>query len=218
MRNLDGLSFCTAVKYKSDKNYACNFNNSPRPCHNLVFMLDGEGVIASEDNTITLKKGEILFIPKNSTYSSFWKADKTCCYQSIHFNFSINNDPFLNKKTSIQIIKTNRFDKYFQICETIREFQFSNDYNSFLYLSAFYNLCGELLPSVKTENLANINPTIEPAVLYLETYYNKPCKVEELAKLCYISSSRFYYLFKKHIDCSPIVYKNKVAMQLFLMV
>ena len=213
MKNLEALSFCTVVKYKSDKTYTSNFENSPRPCHNLAFMLEGEAIITTQNNEIRVKKGEILFIPKNSTYSSIWKADKTCVYQSVHFNFLPNNDPFLSKETPIQTIETSEFEELFKICETVKEYQFSNGYNFFLYLSAFYNLCSKLLYKVKTEEKKEINPSIKPAILYIETYYNKPCKVQELANLCYLSPSRFFYLFKKYIGCSPIVYKNKVAIQ-----
>lgn len=55
--------------------------------------------------------------------------------------------------------------------------------------------------------------TLAPAVYYLEQNYKKNVTVDELSKLCYLSPSRFFYLFKQQTGTSPIVYKNKIACQ-----
>lgn len=213
MKNLEELSFCIAVKYKDKQDYNCNYVNSPRPCHNLVFMLEGQGTILTDNTEILVKKGDILFIPRNSTYRSYWKANPTCTFQSVHFNFPFNKDPFLNTTTPIQALPNDQFDSLFEMTETIKKHQSSNVFDSFLSLSAFYNLCGILLSKAKTKKNANLDSSIKPAVVHLQNYYNKPCKINELSALCFLSPSRFFYLFKKHIGSSPIVYKNKIAIQ-----
>ena len=57
---IDELSFCYAVKYASDKDYSCNYATEPRPCHNFAFMLEGEGEIITENETLKIKKGDII--------------------------------------------------------------------------------------------------------------------------------------------------------------
>ena len=68
------LSLLLSVQYTHEKDTKYDYSNSPRPCHNIVFMLEGEGVITSGERVFTLHAGDILFIPKNTTYVSYWKT------------------------------------------------------------------------------------------------------------------------------------------------
>ena len=166
-----------------------------------------------EGSTFEIKKGDILYIPKNSTYICHWKATSNCIFHSVHFNFTPAQDPFNNKITPIQLLPSDNFATLYENIQTIQQHQYSPSTDAFLYLSAFYQLCGILLPQVKT--IDNILPksNITPALLYLENNYTKPCTVDYLANLCFLSTSRFFYLFKKQVGCSPIAYKNKLAIQ-----
>ncbi len=213
MNNLENLSFCKSVLYKRNKDYGCDFLTSPRPCHNIAFILEGEGVIKTENTEINVKKGDILYIPLNSTYLSSWKAKPLCKYHSIHFNFPLGKDPFYGKKIQIQLLPNQNFEELYQLIETISQYQSSKDLEHFNFLSAFYSLCASLLPSVKISKNTIQKSNISPALDYLEKNFNKPCTVEQLATLCFLSPSRFFYLFKKLMGCSPITYKNKLAIQ-----
>ena len=213
MKNLETLSFCTCVLYKKNKDYSCDFSSSPRPCHNIAFILEGEGVITTETTVINVKKGDILYIPLNSTYVSNWKATPNCMYHSVHFNFPLGKDPFYGKKIPVQLLPNQDFDELFEMVKTIAKYQASKELEHFYYLSAFYNLCAKLLPSAKFSKTTLQKNNISPAIDYLEKNFTKPCTVADLASLCFLSSSRFFYLFKKLMGCSPITYKNKLAIQ-----
>ena len=213
MQNLQILSFCSAVKYTHHKHTHSDFSSTPRPCHNLAFMLDGEGIIQTGDITLHIKKGDVLFIPKNSTYTAVWKATPSCVYHSIHFNFILNNDPFATKNVPVQILQTDDFENMYKAVECIQQHQYSTAPHSYLYLSAFYQLCGTLFPQVITQKISATDTSITPALNYIHSNYTKHCTVEELAMLCHLSPSRFYYLFKQHTGYSPIAYKNRLAIQ-----
>ena len=213
MNNLESLSFCSCVLYKRDKDYNTDFSLSPRPCHNIAFMLEGEGVIISQGMEINVKKGDILYIPLNSTYLSSWKATPICAYHSIHFNFPLGKDPFYDKKIPIQLLPNQDFGILYEMVKTVAQYQSAKELEYFYFLSAFYNLCAKLLPSVKIAKATLKKNTLSPAIDYLEKNFNKPCTVEQLATLCFLSPSRFFYLFKKLMGCSPITYKNKLAIQ-----
>lgn len=212
-KSIDDLSFCATVKYKSDKDYSCDYSSSPRLCHNLVFILEGSGDIIVENSIITIKKGDILFIPKNSTYISSWKANPNCVFHSVHFNFSLAKDPYFLNNVSIQKLPNEQFEFLYDKVKTIQQYQYSKNLDYFLCLSAFYLLCGTLLPSVDTKVIHPAITSITPAVSYLENNYTSSCTIEYLASLCCLSPSRFFYLFKKQVGCSPISYKNKVLIQ-----
>ena len=123
---MENLSFCSVVKYSNDKNYLCDYSSSPRPCHNFVFMLEGEGIIQSEGREIHIKKGDILFIPQNSTYLSNWTANPKNSFHSVHFKFSLNHDPFFNKKVPVQLLPNENFKKLYEDLLTMQQYQYSS--------------------------------------------------------------------------------------------
>lgn len=207
------VSLLFSVKYTHTKNTEYDFSKQPRPCHNFVFMLEGEGVILSNNENIRLKAGDILFIPKNTTYKSTWIPMPKAVFHSLHFSFQAKNDPLFNKIIPVQLLDNTQFERLYALLKEIELHQFSKNTQSFFTISAFYELCGRLFERVKINTPKTISKTISPAIAYVEQNYTKPISVETLANLCFLSPSRFYYLFKQQTGISPIVYKNIVAIQ-----
>ncbi len=207
------LSVFLAVKYTHKQNAACDYSAEPRPCHNFVFMLNGEGMVRSNGENFRVRPGEILYIPKDSKYSAKWFASPEAAYHSLHFSFQPKFDPCKNKTIPVQILSASDFPKLYSLLLTIEKYQFSKDENSFFALSAFFEICGNLLPLAKISAELPVNQTLLPAVNYIERHYHREFSVDDLAALCYLSPSRFYYLFKKYTHVTPVEYKNKIAVQ-----
>ena len=208
------LSLLLSIQYIYPEDTNFDYSTTPRPCHNFVFMLEGEGVIQSGENVFHLRAGDILYIPKNTTYSSRWIASPKIAFHSLHFSFNARLDPFIEKSIPVQLLPNTDFDLLYKSLKMLEKSQFVKGGNSFAILSEFYAICAKLFPHVKiqTDPLA-IGKSIAPALRYIENNYTMNFKVETLAKLCYLSPSRFYFLFKKHTGHSPIVYKNQLAVQ-----
>lgn len=207
------LTLLLSVQYTYNKNVEYDYSNQPRPCHNFVFMLDGEALIQSSGKSLSLKRGDILFIPKNTTYNAKWKATPKAIFHSVHFSFQNKSDPLFNKSAPIQLLDNTNFEKLYNLVKEIERYQFSEESDFFLALSAFYALLGQTFSSVQFEKTKPIHKTLSPAVNYIQKNYQKPLTVEMLAKLCNLSPSRFYFLFKQHTGDSPIVYKNRITIQ-----
>ena len=207
------LSVFLAVKYTHKQNAECDYSAEPRPCHNFVFMLNGEGMVCSNGENFRLRPGEILYIPKDSKYSAKWFASPEAAYHSLHFSFQPKFDPCKNKTIPVQILSACDFPKLYSLLLTIEKHQFSKDENSFFALSAFFEICANLLPLAKISAELPVNQTLLPAVNYIERHYHREFSVDDLAALCYLSPSRFYYLFKKYTHVTPVEYKNKIAVQ-----
>lgn len=206
-------ALCVAVKYTHTKNNVFDFSNEPRPLHNFMFMLEGESVVTTPNGTLKIKKGDFLYIPKGSTYISQWIANPNCVYHTVHFNLLQKDEPFVGKKADVQWIDSINFNECYDLVKTIDLYQNENSPRCFNALSAFYKLCSKIFPLVKvSDQKQNENP-ITPAINYLENNRIATVKVEDLADLCFLSPSRFYYLFKYHTGCSPIEYKNKLLIR-----
>ena len=203
------FSLLTAVKYVQNKPSTYDYTTSPRPCHNFMFMLSGSGEIVTEENVISVNKGDFVFIPKDTTYLSKW-TEKTE-FLSIHFNYVPNLDPLLNAIIPIQKIVLEDFWSTLELANTLLKYQFSKNEKSFLVLSSFNEICSDAFSKVIIKQLTDTT-SVSPAIEYIIKHYREKISIEELASLCYLSPSRFYFLFKKQTGYSPIVYKNRVCI------
>ena len=207
------LSLLLSVQYTQRTNVEYDYSKQPRPCHNIVFMLEGKCTIQANDTTIQLKQGDILFIPKNTTYKSQWYATPKTVFHSLHFSFHPKNDMLANHNIPIQLLDNTHFHDLYRLLKDIEQYQFSKNADSFLAIAAFYGICGKLFSKIKISETKPFNKTLSPAIAYIHQNYKRQFTVEYLANLCFLSPSRFYYLFKKQIGVSPIVYKNKISVQ-----
>ena len=212
-KNISGLSFCSSVIYETNKDYTRDYSSAPRPWHNISFMLEGRGTVITADGSIEIKKGDILYIPQGCEYISNWSAEPRCVYHTVHFGLSLSCDPFRDKIVKAQLLPNGDFASLYELARELHRYRNTSGVDSLKFLSAFYNLCAALLPSAVAEDENKPASSIAPAIEYLENNFREPCKVDYLASLCHISESRFFYLFKKSMGCSPISYKNKIAVQ-----
>lgn len=211
-KNDEIFSLCAAVKYTYEKTTPVNYTQSPRPCHNFVFMLEGKARIHSDGNEFYLKKGDILYIPQGSTYLAEWIAPPTAIFHSIHFNFRPAIDPFLHKKIPVQLLPNEDFEELYQEVERLQAFQYAKNSDSFFAVASFYRLCGKLLQNAAVTDNENEHPIL-PAINEIQNNPTVHYTVKDLAELCFLSESRFFYLFKKYTGESPISYKNRLAVQ-----
>lgn len=153
-----------------------------------------------------------MFIPKGTTYVSHWKAKQKIVYHSIHFDFSIQNDLFLNHDMPIQLLCNDSFDELYSLVREITEYQYKKDIDYFIGVGSFFTLCGKILKNLKSRPFQESKSPIAPAILYLKEHHTEQCNIKNLASLCYLSESRFFYLFKKYTkECgfySAIYYRR----------
>ena len=208
------LSVFTAVKYKSENNFESDFSSAPRPCHNIAFMLAGKANVDADGENFTVNPKEILFIPKNTTYKAKWYAvGENIQFHTIHFDFFADTDPFSDKTAKICAIKPDNFDALYDRMQTLTENQYKTDYKYFSALSAFYDVLSETLAEAEVKDNEILCPSVLPAMRKIQNDYTERLTVDELAALCYLSTSRFYTLFKKQTGKSPIAFKNEIAIQ-----
>ena len=162
------LTLLLSVKYSYRADIRFNYSDKPRPCHNFVFMLGGEARITSDRNTFSLKAGQILYIPKNTTYTAEWITAPRVVFHSLHFNFQPQIDPLSKTILPVQAISVDNFDELYLLVKEIESMQYSKNVDSFFVLSDFYKLCGKIFSNVKAETHVQQNETIAPAITYIE--------------------------------------------------
>lgn len=206
------LLFLLTVKYEYAKNEQYDYSAASRPCHNLVFMLCGSAEIVSENEKITLHAGELLYIPQGSYYSAKWIAEPKAVFHSLHFAFNAEHNPLQNRLAPVQKIDCNDFYELYSLVKKIAERRFLNGADGFFALSAFFELFGKISERIAVNEKQN-HTALSKAIKYIENNYKSKISVDKLAELCFLSTSRFYHLFKEKLGVSPIVYKNDVAIK-----
>lgn len=209
----DIFSQFRSVRYAKDKDYTTDYRNLPRPCHNFAFILEGECLIHTPTETIALKPKQILYIPQGTTYWAEWFARPNNLLHSLHFQFLPHCNPCRNLSIPIQRLDCPDFDEVYSLLTTIDAYQDDKTTNSFFAVSALFSLCGKLFQNALSTPIAAPDNPVFPAVEYLQSNHSADCTVEKLAELCFLSPSRFHFLFQKHTGYSPIVYKNKLLIQ-----
>lgn len=208
----DMFSFFMSMPYTFDKDTVLNYSNAPRPYNNITLMKEGCATIESDGNTLSFNEGDVLFIPQNTTYNSVWHCKNKLSFHTLHFSFNENCNPFKQKNIPVQRLDNCAFSILLQLFNQIKDTQNSQDEKTFSTVSNFFKVCKIITPLIKTLPPKPTTKVIIPAIEYLENNFNKPVTIEHLASLCFLSPSRFYFLFKKHTGFSPIVYKNQLAI------
>lgn len=196
--------------YTSRKNYNDDFTSYPRPFYNFLLMLEGEAEFKiSAGKSITVKSGELIWIPKGSTFFARWRVSESgiARWYAIHFDFSSPFNPFLNKVTEPQILN---FENPLSILNDFNAL--SNETNPYLILSVFYRVFAKIFPliAVRSDSRQKI---IRPALDYIELHYKEKLYTKCLASACLLSRSKFQYVFKRIMNMTPIEYKNLLLIQ-----
>ncbi len=180
-----------------------------RPSHGLALHLGGEKeYVFSSGKKIIVEKGDIIYLPKGSTYKVAALAIGGC----FAINFNISEEITFNSFV-IKTKNTEEFKNLFKSAEQAwkqKHSGFEMKCKGELY-NILYNLIQEY-------NLGYISKTklsiIRPAVDYIhKNYTSELLNVSELSKMCNITPEYFRHIFKTNYGVSPIKYINSLKIQ-----
>ena len=182
-----------------------------RDTDTLVFYLSGGHEFTFENEIISAREGQLLYLPKNSKYKNRRLDDNTRYYQ-IEFNFSCEktisafNKPFaLSVKDSEAFLPLIRdaYNSFISQSEADLLLCNSNIIKAISFLKGIYNK--KLSPAFVDK--------IAPAITFLEEHYAKSTDIIALAEMCDMSVSNLEKLFLKNFEVSPITYRNKIRIR-----
>ena len=195
--------FCFFKAYHVKRDGDFNSGNSlgltsPR----LAYIVQGNcEMMADNGSRLSLKSGDIWFLPIGIPYKSHWKTNS---FVEFYF-FEFEADFVSYSYSDFEVLDGTNMLANFE-----RIYRFSTQSRSFAALSEVYKILDTILP--KLHRSETVEKAILPALFYIRTHAAEPIKVEELARMCYLSPSRFYVVFKSATGSSPIDYKNAVKL------
>ncbi len=211
--DLSKLSFLSVTKYTQTDNQECDFSNIPRPHYCMGFILDGKGDFKFQGKTVTVEKGDIIFVPMGSTYVSHWSGNNGALYISAHFSFEAHGVFSRNKNIEIQKV---RFEDDFNLINKFKkmhEAYHGEKIAQLTALSIFYEILGAVYPKLSYTKTNLMDKRIENAVTHIEKHFTENVSVEQLAKLSNMSIAHFHKCFKAQVGCSAITYKHNLCIR-----
>ncbi len=178
--------------YSFQKYHLTDRTKTPNSCHFFACLIKGNGKIKTKDTELNLAPGEIFFIPKGLRYQSQWFREdgKEVKFFSFGFEFSPSAKSFDLQKVPC----TDKAKEIFkELCEEIPTTEKG--------IGKLYCFFAEVSENMKETKSPHINPIVRKALEYIAE--NPTIRNSEIAKLCSISESGLYLIFKKHTGKTP---------------
>ncbi|MBQ8814588.1 MAG: helix-turn-helix transcriptional regulator [Lachnospiraceae bacterium] len=167
--------------------------------HGFVFKINGESKYTFGHTAIHHKEGEMLFIPKGSSYTVERLSEEESKYVVINFDAELTHAA--PKKYHLAHL----IDMQFISTQMARRWLFQSPSDRYECISTFYHVLSVISRLDKTEYLPKQKiALIEPAVRYLEEHiFDCSLKVGDLHLLCGVSDTYFRKIFISQFGTGP---------------
>lgn len=176
--------------------------NTGRSYHGFVFKLSGASRYEFQSGIIDLKEGEMLYIPKGTTYTVRRISESDSKFVSLCFDAVINN-------AEPRLYPMNNFSDINYICSNlVRLWLFRSRSDEYKCISFFYDILSKICEIDKAAYRSSQQyKMIQPAVEYLKAHiFDSSLKTRELHELCGISGPYFRKIFASQFGTSPQKY------------
>lgn len=173
-----------------------------RSNHGFVFKLSGASRYEFESGIIDLKEGEMLYIPKGTSYTVRRISECDSKYMALCFDAVIAN-------AEPRLYPMNNFSDINYICSSLmRLWLFRSQSDEYKCISFFYDILSKICEMDKAAYRSNQQyQLIEPAVEYMKAHiFDSSLKAQELHELCGISGTYFRKIFASRFGTSPQKY------------
>jgi len=177
---------------------SCNHRNYD----SISLRTNGRGDFKANSMTFSVKRGDVLYLPKNAQYNC-WTSGETIF--AIHFiNYSFTS------KNQIEIISVENIEYIEElVTEMYNEWKEQKQGYRYKCTSLFYSLIHFLNCQLQKNKLEALprEDKFKTAIDYIHAHFrNEQISVASLAQMCAVSDSYFRKQFKKIYSLSPNQY------------
>ncbi len=184
--------------------------------HNLVlyerlfYVVKGTIVFNDEKhNDLHFSAGDIIYLPSNTIYKSFWDIKEDGAFISLNFLIHDLNREILNLSDDITFCcNDNSGVLYQKFLATYNSWNKSSQGHKLECMAHLLYIMQEI--AVKSEHIkiGKEKRDILKAVIYLEEHYMQNTCIKELSKIANLQECQFRKKFKNLKGMSPIKYRN----------
>ena len=206
------LTHLEAVRYNFTHSNTCDWREKKRPYATVALMIEGVGKFVTPEESFTIKRGDVVFIPNGTNYISHWQGNPHS-YLSVHFSAKNGCAQCEARSFKLQKLTGMHFVSTLQALESIRVNLERGGIEGLSAVGDFFKFYSSIAPRLKpSKGYDAAIRSVQNAIDFLETGPNE-ISVGHLADLCHLSESRFYTLFRLATGTSPIRYKNNLLIR-----
>ena len=191
--------------HKFNRYHFCRGNTNRRKTR-IGVIIKGSGNYLYLNKKLSVKEGDIVFIPENIYCYSEWYGDPDI--EVVYISCFLHYEQF---RYEPQII--NGDEEIRKILMEISSLLTSDYIKELEAYSLFYKLLQKILPEMEQSNIS-YDKTLQNAVGFITDHWNSDFSVGELAKNCCISESALYHLFQKELGQTPIRFLNSIKINI----
>lgn len=186
-----------------------NFYREGRTHHGFIYVVRGAILCSfaeSDPKELTLHGGELLFIPKETVYSTTYLQEDTAI-KIVQFDLASGVlPPYLARPLKPTL--PNAGDLVSAFWKPLGSYAFGHPFYS---LSCFYELMWQL--DLNQSGLSTKYKKLQPALRELSAHYLENHPIGHYAALCGVSEPTFRRLFREYTGTSPVDYRNDLRLQ-----
>lgn len=169
-----------------------------RKTHSLFIRVQGDMFYDFSDRKMIAKEGQLMFVPKGSTYYHETLSEKAA-YTAIHFEADFSQVP---KAACYDL--DGFFEADYMASRLPDMWNFGTQAEKYQCLSLLYSLLAYLSSVEHAHAYEEKYEIIEPAVVYLKEHiYDSELKIDKLHRLCGISNTYFRQIFAQRFGTTP---------------
>ena len=173
-----------------------------RATHGFIYRIKGYAKYYFDDKCLTVKEGELIFLPCGSSYEYTTSDSEENQYTSINFTAKIEN-------AAMTVYSLEGFHGAHHVFQSFSSlWKFGSPSDKYKCISDFYSILSFVSRIEQTKRLADGSlSVIEPAIEYLKLHiYDTDFKINKLHALCGISDTYFRKIFTKKYNMTPKEY------------
>ncbi len=206
---MEQILFCKTFAFRTIrmKSFHHTDNSSGIHCHYIARMHSGSGIIrALSGEELHLRPGDIFYLPAGLQYHSYWTIDETG-EQSVSWeSYGFTHLPVPNEKR-YTMQKISPSIQAIQWLDCLAQDQTVSPASvGYLYL-----FLSEVLPHLRVSWLNQKTALLQTAFDYIQRHQS--FTVSDLARVCCISESGLYALFRDYAHTTPIEIKHRLTAE-----
>mgnify|MGYP004645383565 CR=1 FL=1 len=180
-----------------------------RPSHGLAINLGGEKkYIFDGKKSFTVKKNDIIFLPKNSDYTVENLSPGDCLAINFLISKEIPAEPFvMHIKNHVKTVSL--------LISAEKDFREKKNGYMISCMAKLYSIISEMIHEYNLDYcFSSKRRMILPATDYIHNFYfEKEINIPYLSKICGINETYFRRIFKNCYGISPVKYINNLKLE-----
>ena len=176
---------------------------SSRKANGFLYIIQGKCHYYHQEGDFSLEAGSVVYLPKGSHHRLVIESQEIAFYR-IDFLLQADGEEVLFSHHPIKLCHTAPTECSEAIRALGEGYQFVQD------TVAKKALLCQVLRSLASASCSPRQEKLAPATAYLLEHLTEKVSCESLAKLCCLSTARFYDLFREEYGMPPLEYRSSL--------